>query len=189
MTIFYYNSLDSPDNFSKSKEYAAFTKDLLTTWQKARAEVFWRARYRQRADFNGTPEASPGKIKASGSGPAVVLLEGYSVSPEVEEKYQTWFARWGYQVYLPLIMKLPGLKRCVQYEFTPINITDGVAPIRSVEYPQYLNILTFDDLDSFEKYEKSLELSAFKGALQALLPVGLEHKWYVQYQLMKSWRK
>jgi hypothetical protein len=189
MTIFYFDSLNSSDNYRKSAEYAAWVKDLATTWQPARAEIFWRARYEQIASFKNTLDISLNIKGEKTPNPPVILLEGYRLSPETEEKYNTWFAKWGHEVYIPLLMKLSGLKQYVQYRLASYNITDGLAPRRPVEYPPYLNIFTFENLKACEEYEKSLELAALKGATQALLPRGLDYKWYVQYQLMKSWRK
>jgi hypothetical protein len=44
-------------------------------------------------------------------------------------------------------------------------------------------------MDSFENYRKSPELVAFQKAIRNVFPNGLSLKWYVQYQLMQSWRK
>ena len=47
----------------------------------------------------------------------------------------------------------------------------------------------FGDIKSFETYAKSAALVAFNKALRTVFPYGLNYKWYVEYQLVKSWRK
>jgi hypothetical protein len=61
--------------------------------------------------------------------------------------------------------------------------------VREWEYPDYISIIYFDDLAAFENYQSSPELIAFKKAICNIFPNGLNYRLYVQYQLVKSWRK
>ena len=83
-------------------------------------------------------------------------------------------------------MKLSGLKQYVRYKHTYVNIPDPDKTKRYVEYPPYLSILTFENVEAFENYQKSLELQALNGGLRAPFPRGLDYRWYVQYQLVRS---
>ena len=104
----------------------------------------------------------------------------------------TWFAKWGYEFYIPLLTRLPGLKGYFLYKFIDIGwegLPEFYKPKRPVEYPLYLSFVHFDNIESYEHYEKSIELAGFRDAMNNALSGGLDFRWYVQYQLVKSWRK
>jgi hypothetical protein len=57
------------------------------------------------------------------------------------------------------------------------------------KYPQYLSLMSFDKIEAFENYTRSAELAASQKAMRNIFPYGLDYRWYVQYELVKSWRK
>jgi hypothetical protein len=122
----------------------------------------------------------------------IMHIEGYALSQGDEERYETWFKKWGYELYIPWLMKLPGLKEYSWYRLINVESTglpDFYKTKRAVEYPQYLSILHFENVSAYENYEKSIELAGFREAMKLPFPEGLDFKWYVQYQLTHSWRK
>lgn len=40
----------------------------------------------------------------------------------------------------------------------------------------------------FENFEKSNEFDIFTGTLPDIFPYGLDYKWYVQYQIIRSYK-
>ena len=94
---------------------------------------------------------------------------------------------------MPILLKLPGLKAINCYEWT--GKFDGKAgkigneeTIKSV-YPQIVSLTYFESIKAYENYVESPELAAFHEALKMPFPTGLSYKWYVTYQLVRSWRK
>jgi hypothetical protein len=89
-------------------------------------------------------------------------------------------------------MKLPSLKEYSWYKLMNLDL-NGLPDIfkvkRIVQYPPYLSIVHFESIEAYEKYEKSPELAGFRDHMKVPFPSGLDFKWYVQYQLVKSWRK
>ena len=119
-------------------------------------------------------------------------IEAPRLSPAEEEKYDNWFARWGYDVYIPLLMKLPGFKEYARYkliDFDWTNWTNLTSLKIPASHPLYMSVLTFENIEAFEEYEKSLELGAYRSAMDIYFPRGLDFKWYVQYRLNISQRK
>lgn len=86
-------------------------------------------------------------------------------------------------------MKLPGLKEYGLYRIVDVRLPEMYRVKDNSVHPRWLSILHFENMKAFEDYEKSRELAAMRGALRAPFPAGLDYKWYVQYELMRSWRK
>lgn len=189
LLLAHYENRDAPLQFRGLPLYKDIGKDY-ATWA-GRSETVWFAAYEQIASFkkdaiDAEKNPVPGELST------VIQLEGYTFTNEEQEKYDAWFDKWGREVFVPLLMRLPGLRGYVKYKLIEIEraglMSDYTLP-KTREYPPSLSILTFDSIRAFENYENSLELAAFKVGLQAPFPLGLSYQWYVQYQLMKSWRK
>jgi hypothetical protein len=115
-------------------------------------------------------------------------LEGYTVASPSESEYNAWFNRWACDFYIPALMRLPGMKEYDCYKLIGVPLT-GSWSSKQVEYPQYLSVIYFENPEAFQDYERSIELAAFSKAIKADFPTDIERKWYVLYELMKSWRK
>jgi len=166
-------------------------RDINTTWA-SRSEIVWFAAYQLIRNFSGEETGSKESAVLSVEKAPIMHLEGYALSHNDEEKYETWFKKWGYELYVPWLMKLPGLKEYSLYRLINVELTglpDYYKTKRAVEYPLHLSILHFENVSAYERYEKSIELAGFREALKVPFPMGLDFKWYVQYQLEKSWRK
>jgi len=149
-------------------------------------------RVRANCAFQKNSAILNGNLESEVENSPVIHLEGYALSDTEQKRYDTWFNKYGREVFIPLLMKSTGLIDYRRYRFIDVpstGLSDIQTPKRSVEYPPYLSILTFANIKTFESYEASLELAAFKSAIQGQFPLGLNYKWYVQYQLTQSWRK
>jgi hypothetical protein len=104
---------------------------------------------------------------------------------EQQEKYNKWFNEYG-RVFVLLFMKTCGLKG---YDYLKYSGFTSQTQARETDYPPYLSLFYFEDQKAFEHFEESHELVRFQSALRNIFPLGLNYKWYVQYQLVKSWRK
>ena len=168
-------------------------KDIRTTWM-SRTEVIWYPAYELIKNFrNQNVAITAGDLLNTEKAP-ILQMEGYSLSPEDREKFETWFTKWGYELYIPWLMKSAGLSEYSFYRLIDVDLTGAPGrqyntPRRAVEHPSFLSILHFENLDAYERYENSVELAGFRDHIRLSLPNGLDFKWYVQHQLLKSFRK
>jgi hypothetical protein len=190
-SINHYKNRSDQMKFRRDQRFRDVQKDLEATFGN-RSEEVWFVAYEQIASFKNGSTTIAGKRIFEVENAPIMHLEGYAFSVPEQERFDTWFNKWGQEVFIPLIMRLPGLKEYIRYKLIDVEFT-GLSDIyrtkRPVEYPPYLSIITFENIKAFENYEQSLELGAFKSALQAPFPLGLNYQWYVQYRLMRSWRK
>jgi hypothetical protein len=190
LSINYYENRMEQIKIRNNQKVIDVTRDL-NTWGN-RAEMTWYPAYELMMNFRKEEKdlAENGLLRIEKA--PIMHIEGYSLSPDDEEKFGTWFAKWGYGLYIPLLMKLPGLKEYSWYKFIDVDV-NGLPDIfkvkRPVQYPSYLSILHFDGINTYENYERSMELAGFRDHMKVPFPAGLDFKWYVQYQLVKSWRK
>lgn len=96
------------------------------------------------------------------------------------------FKEWGFKAYIPILMKLRGIKAANFYNFTGRTSQKEIA---NPDYPQSLAIFYFEDLKSYDNFGKSPELAVFRKAIKSDFPSGVNIRWNEQYQLMKSFRK
>ncbi len=174
----------------RSPEYAAYNKDIETTFG-GRYERIWSTPYMlvkrlknealtydKNKDY--TPENAP-----------VILLYGASLSPDEWDKYHNWFNDWGYPVYLPVLLKVPGVIEYSRWWLS--NIRSRMPPKPNIsedpKYPQDLSIIYFENLKAYQNFEKSREFAAFNKTLAAEFPNGLNLKWNVVYRLTGRWTK
>jgi hypothetical protein len=185
----HYTNRRAPVEIRNNQKWKDIDKDS-ETW-RSRAETVWWVGYEQIERLQKDPVKREGySVSETGNFP-VIHLEGYLFSDRPPEKYDTWMNKWGREVYIPLLLRLPGLNEYTTYRLIDVDragMGDFSRP-KIVEYPERLSILNFSNIRAFENYESSLELAAFKGGIQALFPLGLNYQWYVQYLLVKSWRK
>jgi heme-degrading monooxygenase HmoA len=187
LAIVYFESLDGWMKAQNAPFYKEFVKDQDTMWANRR-EVGWTALYELIKSFRSSSfTEKAGEFKPEDA--PIVHIEGYELPPADEEKYDNWFTKFGNEVYVPLLIKLPGLQQFSRYKFRYTYSPYAVVPKVPIVYPAYVSIIRFEDIKSFENFEKSPELAAFRQGLRIEFPKNLEYKWYVQYQLMRSWRK
>jgi hypothetical protein len=191
LAIFQYKNRNAPSSFRNDQRYKDVIKDLGTTWT-GRFKVDWFAIYEQLASYSRSVSSLGENPSELSAGHPLIHLEGYVLSPQEQEQYDAWFDGAGQEAFIPLLMRLPGLKEYTRYrliEVDPAGLKSIQLPERQIEYPPRLSVLTFNDISDFVNYEKSLELGAFNRALEGIFPFGLNYQWYVQYLLVKSWRK
>jgi hypothetical protein len=163
----------------------AVVKDVNTTFKN---EVIW---YRKGYELVKSFRSDTQLVQDTRVDNAQVLdMEVLNLTTEEEETYNRWLTRWAYPVYIPILMRLPGLKayNCFHHSGQDYQESKDY-PARETEYPGYISMLYFEDIKAFRNYERSPELVAFREAVRVKFPGSYNHKWYIQYQLVKSWRK
>jgi hypothetical protein len=189
ITIRQYEDLEAIANFEKSPEWIEIFNDMKTTWANRR-DVVWHAAYQLIKSFSNTQTTflELGEYERV-ENVTIMHLEGYGLPFEKEANYEDWVSKWGCDVFIPLLMKLPGLQEYSLYKLIDYDWPEWLKAKDFDAHPPYLSVLHFQNINAFRSYENSAELAAFKYALRVPFPRGLDNKWYVQYQLMKSWGK
>jgi hypothetical protein len=183
-SIRHHQNLDTWEAYDQTQTGSAIRGEM-EAWIKRRViEFIWSVLYELKESFSREPSSGDKDTRIENA--PVMHLEAYRLSPEDREKYIKWFDEYGSKIFIPLFLESPGLKR---YDWFKDTGRRRRTFTRESEYPPYLSIMYFDDIKSFETYTKSASLIAFNKALRTVFPYGLNYKWYVQYQLVKSWRK
>jgi hypothetical protein len=169
----------------ENPDWNAVMEDQAKTF--SRVETIWSKHYFLQRRFT-----KPANRDAKAVNVQVIHIEAFKISSDEQEKYNTWFVKWAYRVYIPVLMMLPGLigyDHYQQYERDVTRLHQLTGKPVVTEYPRHLSVLHFENLEAFENYENSPGLVAFKRALSLEVSSNLVPEWYVQYQLMRSWRK
>ena len=180
--IRHFTDMDGFDNTERSPEWDSIRKDQVI-WHR---EVIWQGIYEMVKSFSyGSFISDVKQISVVDDAP-ILNLAAFNLDHENAEKYFTWLIELGQRVYVPILMKVAGLKAMKFYRWTG---RVGEQEIKEPGYPRYVSLIYFDSLKSYEGYAESPELVAFREALKIPFPGGLDYKWNVQYELTRSWRK
>ena len=186
VTIMHYGNLKLWEDSLKSPERIAVAGEL-TAWTKRRImEVTWSNPYELLKSFRSEQTSTTGKEDTRIDDAPFMHLEAYYLRPESQEKYREWLINFGFNAFIPLFLRLPGLKGYDCYKNAGLK---GLYDEREWDLPPFLSILYFATIEAFENYTRSPELIAFQKSLRSVFPPGLNFIWYVQYQLTKSFRK
>jgi len=186
ITIRHFQNLKMWENSHKLSERIAVEEEMATWVKRHVIDYVWATSYILIKSFRSEPSDAPGVKDTKIENAPIMHIESYRLRPEDEEKYVKWLNDYGFNVLIPLFVGLPGLKGYDFYKHTGLK---GISEVREWEYPIFLFILYFENVEAFENYEKSREFTAFQKALRNVFPNGLNLRWYVEYQLVRSWRK
>jgi hypothetical protein len=117
--VMHYENIEARESYRKTPERNAL-EDEITAWTKRGiVDHYWRAEYELVKSIRSGPVSiiKKGTIIDNAS---FIHLEAYLFSPEEEEKYGKWLDDYGYNIFLPLFLKIPGLKeydcfKCLEY--------------------------------------------------------------------------
>lgn len=185
VSVQHYKTLKGWRAYATSSEGATIQKETTSWIERGIAEAIWAPAYALVQSFRSKPAFSKSNEDTRIENASIMHLEAYRLSAEEQEKYVKWFEGYACPVFMPLFIKLPGLMGYDWYEDTGLRRRHT----RESEYPKYLSIVYFENMKAYESFAKSAELAAFQKAMRSVFPFGLNYKWYVQYQLTKSWRK
>jgi hypothetical protein len=205
LSIVHVNSFENLERFlsyAHSPEREAYYKDIHATWGKTMERV-WQVIYQVVKRFDNGSDTLPGINNHAGGNTfhetiyseenaPVILLRGLGLSSGDWEKYDAWVNEWAYEVYIPVLMKIPGVieyNRCwlsnIGWYGTPPKVSASEDP----SYPQDLAIIYFENLKAYQAYQNSKGLAAFEKNLAAEFPSGLNYKWNVVCQLLGHWTR
>jgi hypothetical protein len=121
----------------------------------------------------------------------IVLVKGLGLSSDIWEKYDIWFKEWGYKIYVPLLLKIPGLIEYCRCWLSNIRRDPLPKPNTTTnpDHPQDLSLIYFENLKAYQTYLKSKELEAYNQNLAVAFPNGLNYKWDAAFRLMNRFSK
>jgi len=178
----HYPNMDGLNTWEASPERAAIRKDQ-TVWHR---EVIWSGIYEMVKGFSNSLVASKDEQTSLVDDASILHIEAFNITSENAEKYNTWFSDWGQKVYIPILMKLPGIKAINCYRWTGRS---REPEIKDPKYPRYVSLMYFESYRAYEIYKEGPELVALRESIKWTFPGGLDYRWNIQYQLVKSWRK
>jgi hypothetical protein len=161
-------------------------KEIDAWVERGVTENIWSAAYALIKSFRGNPASPDGSDFAVIDSAPVISVEAHRVSQEEQDKYYRWFNDSAGNLFMPLLLKMPGLAGYDWYQDTGRRRRQDT---RETEYPPYLSIIYFENIKAYENYAESPELAAVNKSMRSVFPRGLNFQWLVQYQLVKSWSK
>jgi len=186
VNLVHYKNVKDWSAFAPSAEGTAIMKELRSWEERGIVEFIWHPAYSLVKSFRSNSSSPNRQDTTIIDNAPIMYFEAYRTSPEEQGKYHKWFTDYGCNLFMPLLMKLPGLMGYDWYEDTGLRRRQD---IRELEYPKYLSVIYFENLKAYEDYIKSPEFIALQKSMRSIFPRGLNYKWHVQYQLVKSWRK
>jgi hypothetical protein len=184
--ITHYKNIKDWSAYAPSAEGIALQQEFRSWEERGILEMIWYPAYGLLKSFRNKPSPSSSYHSTLIENAPILYFEAFRLSLEEQEKYFKWFNDYGCNVFMPLFLKLPGFKGYDWYEDTGLRRRNDV---RESEYPKYFSAIYFENIKACEDFQKSAELAAFQKSMRSVFPRGLNLKWYVQYQLVKSWRK
>lgn len=105
----------------------------------------------------------------------VINIRGMDCLPKVEDKFNKWYN----EVHIPMLLKCKAIKAVTRLR----RIGDDSS------YPKYLAVYEYDSQQGYETFGEGPELAAALEEMKASWPnnEGLDFKWRVQYETIKSW--
>jgi hypothetical protein len=183
--LHHHENLTTQQNTYKTPEQNAIMKDSLSWHERKVTDHPWSAIYQLVKSFKNNEALSDEKPDTIVQNAPLMHIEAYKLTSEEQEKYNQWFVEYGMNIFIPLFMKQSGVKGYDYYKFTGLQVSGA----REHDYPDYLALIYFENMQAFEKYERSPELTTFHKTMRNVFPRGVNYRWYVQYQLVKSFRK
>jgi hypothetical protein len=184
-----------------SPERDAYRKDIQTTWG-GKFEWSWLTLYQlvkrlkspdgtQIKDGELVNTTTRFKDYANEDGP-MMLLRGLRLSSDEWQRYDNWIYEWGYNIYVPLLLKVPGTIEYSRWwlsNITPPGIPPKPGVSENPEHPQDLSLIYFENLKAYENFLKSKELAVFDQNLKNAFPEGLTYTWNFDARLTRRWSK
>jgi hypothetical protein len=119
----------------------------------------------------------------------VIHLEGYKVAASEQDRFDDWFNVLSSRIYIPLLLKIPGVKASNFF-----RLTDYRSPLYTwahfieSDMPPYISITYFENENSVETFNQSVELAAFRRSLHVEFTGKLQTVWNTEYRLFSSHR-
>jgi len=186
LPIFHYENYAGWKEARKNPEAISVSNDNANWIKREIYDYSWSAVYQLVKSYRSegsNPEEQPDtRIENA----PFLHLEACRFTAEDSEKYNKWFVDYCSNIFIPLFMKQHGLQGYDYFKYIGVSVMHNIF---ETEYPTYFSAIYFENMKDFENFEKSNELEVCKKTLRDIFPRGLKYEWYVQYQLVRSYKK
>ena len=165
IAIYHYDNVKDMEGRSKSPSSADVAADMKATWPEG-LDISWRVAYLEHKKWNAA-QLSPD---------TVIHVVGVNGPANVKE---TEFDAWYDNTHVPWLMKTGTISQSVRYRITRPN----------KDYPFYLAVYYFDNQKKYETFLDHPERVAAIKELDEHWPNGIGRMWWVQYKMMRDWKK
>jgi hypothetical protein len=186
ISISHYKSLSEWKNSAASSQRAALGDDFKLWIDRGVIDYVWSATYVLIKGYRNKSWFSSNNQDTRIENAPIVYLQAYRMTVDEQEKYFKWFTEYGCTIFMPLFIKMPGLVGYDCYEYSGLRLRDYIV---ETEYPRYLSIIYFENMNAYDNFVGSPEFTGFRKSMRTIFPRGLNIKWHVQYHLVKSLRK
>jgi hypothetical protein len=187
VAILHYENHSGWVDARKNPEAQSISNEFGIWMKRGILDFIWSAVYQLVKSYRSDSSNPEGKLDTRIENAPILHLEAYRLTAEDSGKYDKWFIDYCSKIFVPLFMKQAGLKGYDYFKYAGVSV--NFDNLLEKEYPTYLSAIYFENIKDFENFEKSNELAVCKKTLRDIFPRGLKYEWYVQYQLIQSWRK
>jgi hypothetical protein len=184
ISLYHHENRKAAENYNNDETRLNLKKDQQATFY--RIQRVWHDYYVSIGSFRKDPLPKESTIV---DGAPLIHIEGYKLAPENLDKYDQWFLRWASRIYIPILLKCPGLKACNWFKLSDVSPRWNDTKYVATEIAPYISIWYFESNEAFQNYAASHEYAAFKRILELEFASCLTTIWNVEYSLVKSWRK
>lgn len=185
--LYHNENLEAQKKRSSHADRTAVIRDSAITFHQI--QRFWSNTYELMRSFRNDSLARETNENTVVDDAPIIHIEGYKIPESEYGNYEQWFNKWASQIYLPLILNIPGVKACNFFRL--IDYKDPVlGDYRFVELdmPRFTSIIYLESLESMNNFNQSKEFGAFRGSLELGFPDSLKILWDTEYQLFASYR-
>jgi len=182
LVVGYYYSERPMWKFIESRERRVFDTDRDNEFA-GKFELLWNAYY-EVAKY--VSKESISAVGDPGADSPVMYIEAYKMPLVEQGNYVNWLCSFGYNTYLPVLMKSSEL---MEYDhYTLMNLASGTTvSIKYPDNPPDVSFFYFRNVDDYRQFKNSPELAIFRERIQSGFRG--EVQWSVGYQLIQSWEK
>lgn len=183
--LWHYENVRALDKSGTDPARIAFREDQESLSKKYGAIPIWRAGYELQMSFrNGACYSPAGKENTLTDRAPFIHLDAFDIAAGKEDRLEAWFNGRGYDMFIPIVMEIPGIKGYDFYKW--LGDRPEMETAKEKDYPLYLSIQYFENAEAYNLYEKSPELAAFKKAIENTFPGSVTQRWSVSYLILSS---
>lgn len=168
LNMYHYANIRGYDERYSPQASAEISKDVQARWPNGYG-IRWRVWYIEHRKWSAPGAASLGTD-------AVIHVVGVNgPAPEKDAEFNEWYDN----THVPWLMKTGTIAQSVRYRIMQPN----------KDYPAYLAVYYFENPKAFEAFSNHPERLAAIKELDEHWPNGIGRMWWVQYQLIKGWKR
>jgi len=150
---------------------------------------FWLNVYELMGSFRNSRGSIETKEETIVDEAPVIHIEGYKLPASEQVKFDNWFNVWASRIYIPLLLKIPGVKasnfsRLMDYR----SPNYAWAHFVESDMPPFISVTYFDNATSLDGFNQSVELAALRRSLEVEFSGNLKTVWNAEYELFSSHR-